>query len=211
MLLSLYRQASERWTTRISGSFGGDSRHHVRDWIPRLFFYDSRNTGVRIRSAQIAIDRWQLVIRIRNGTHWSIQRIAIKISSYAVENPSLSELPWCREALTSQSFQSRQILYVLFKSTLRTDGGNSLPGRIPIGNVYSIVVFGLDYENIEYGYRMDGPFPRKAWFDSSKILLDPYAKGNWRSGYLGSNARLEWYLPLPVLLSTTLTGKMTVL
>ncbi len=47
-----------------------------------------------------------------------------------------------------------------------------------IGNVFSMIVFDLDYENIEYGYRMDGPFdPREGhWFDKSKILSDPYAK-----------------------------------
>ncbi len=52
------------------------------------------------------------------------------------------------------------------------------PDEFRIGNVYSMVVFGLDYENIEYGYRMDGPFdPREGhWFDKSKILSDPYAK-----------------------------------
>ena len=41
-----------------------------------------------------------------------------------------------------------------------------------------MVVFGLDYENIEYGYRMDGPFnPRTGdRLISTKILSDPYAK-----------------------------------
>jgi isoamylase len=52
------------------------------------------------------------------------------------------------------------------------------PDEFRIGNVYSMVVFDLDYENIEYGYRMDGPnnFQQGHWFDKSKILLDPYAK-----------------------------------
>ena len=47
-----------------------------------------------------------------------------------------------------------------------------------LGNVFSMMVFDLDYENIEYGYRMDGPFcPEEGHrFDKSKILLDPYAK-----------------------------------
>ena len=47
-----------------------------------------------------------------------------------------------------------------------------------LGNVFSMMVFDLDYENIEYGYRMDGPFdPAEGHrFDKSKILLDPYAK-----------------------------------
>jgi len=41
-----------------------------------------------------------------------------------------------------------------------------------------MVVFGLDYENIEYGYRMDGPFDPEIGhrFDKTKVLLDPYAK-----------------------------------
>jgi isoamylase len=52
------------------------------------------------------------------------------------------------------------------------------PDAFRIGNVFSMVVFDLDFENIEYGYRMDGPFaPREGHrFEPAKILLDPYAK-----------------------------------
>ena len=52
------------------------------------------------------------------------------------------------------------------------------PEEYRIGDVWSMVVFDLDYENIEYGYRMDGPFnPRTGdRFDKTKILSDPYAK-----------------------------------
>ena len=52
------------------------------------------------------------------------------------------------------------------------------PKEFRIGNVFCMVVFGLDYENVEYGYRMDGPFniQQGHWFDKTKILLDPYAK-----------------------------------
>ncbi|MCC5636639.1 glycogen debranching protein GlgX [Nostoc sp. CHAB 5844] len=52
------------------------------------------------------------------------------------------------------------------------------PEEFRIGYVYSMVVFDLDYENIEYGYRMDGLFnPQEGhWFDKNKILIDPYAK-----------------------------------
>ena len=41
-----------------------------------------------------------------------------------------------------------------------------------------MIVFDLDYENVEYGYRMDGPWDPQAGlrFDNSKILSDPYAK-----------------------------------
>ncbi len=47
-----------------------------------------------------------------------------------------------------------------------------------IGNVYSMTVFDLNAEEIEYGYRMDGPFDVVSGqrFNRSKILLDPYAR-----------------------------------
>ncbi len=52
------------------------------------------------------------------------------------------------------------------------------PDEFRIGNVWSMIVFDLDYEDTEYGYRMDGPnnFEEGHHFDYSKILLDPYAK-----------------------------------
>ncbi|MBF0606885.1 MAG: glycogen debranching protein GlgX [Candidatus Magnetobacterium sp. LHC-1] len=53
-----------------------------------------------------------------------------------------------------------------------------IPEEFRIGNVYCIVVFDLDYERLQYGYRMDGPYDEKAGhrFDKSKVLCDPYAK-----------------------------------
>ncbi len=52
------------------------------------------------------------------------------------------------------------------------------PPEFKIGNVFSMIVFDLDYENIEYGYRMDGAYNVKEghWFNKDKVLLDPYAK-----------------------------------
>jgi isoamylase len=52
------------------------------------------------------------------------------------------------------------------------------PDSFRIGNTWCMVVFDLDYERTEYGYRMDGPWEPAAGqrFDRSKILLDPYAK-----------------------------------
>jgi isoamylase len=52
------------------------------------------------------------------------------------------------------------------------------PDEFRIGNVFCMTVFDLEIENLEYGYRMDGPFNPKEghWFDPSKILMDPYAK-----------------------------------
>ncbi|MDZ4769609.1 MAG: glycogen debranching protein GlgX [Chloroflexota bacterium] len=47
-----------------------------------------------------------------------------------------------------------------------------------IGDVFAMTVFGLNWEEIEYGYRMDGPFdPEQGHrFDKTKILMDPYAR-----------------------------------
>lgn len=52
------------------------------------------------------------------------------------------------------------------------------PEEFRIGNTYSMIVFDLDFESLEYGYRMDGPFNPEAGhrFDKTKILSDPYAK-----------------------------------
>jgi len=53
-----------------------------------------------------------------------------------------------------------------------------IPDECRIGCVYSIMVFDLDWENTEYGYRFDGPYDLKNGycFDKTKIVLDPYAK-----------------------------------
>jgi isoamylase len=52
------------------------------------------------------------------------------------------------------------------------------PDEFRIGNVWTMVVFNLNIELLEYGYRMDGPFdPADGQrFDKSKVLLDPYAR-----------------------------------
>ena len=47
-----------------------------------------------------------------------------------------------------------------------------------IGNVYAMMVYGLNIEAVEYGYRFEGPFdPDKGQrFDRNRVLLDPYAR-----------------------------------
>jgi isoamylase len=52
------------------------------------------------------------------------------------------------------------------------------PDAFRIGSVFAMVVFDLNVEEIEYGFRMDGPYkPIEGHrFDRHKILLDPYAK-----------------------------------
>lgn len=52
------------------------------------------------------------------------------------------------------------------------------PKHYKIGNVYSMIVFGLDIGEFEYAYRLDGPWvPEKGLlFDKNHTLLDMYAK-----------------------------------
>lgn len=52
------------------------------------------------------------------------------------------------------------------------------PDNYRIGHVFSMIVFGLDVEEFEYAFRLDGPYaPEKGLlFDKNHILIDPYAK-----------------------------------
>ena len=52
------------------------------------------------------------------------------------------------------------------------------PESFRIGNVYSMLVYGLNIETVEYGYRFSGPWQpdQGLRFDDSGIVLDPYAK-----------------------------------
>lgn len=52
------------------------------------------------------------------------------------------------------------------------------PEAYKIGDVYSMIVLGLDIKDLEYAYRIDGPYcPEKGLlFDKKNILLDPYAR-----------------------------------
>ncbi len=52
------------------------------------------------------------------------------------------------------------------------------PESFRIGNVYTMLVFGLNIDTVEYGYRFSGPWQPKEGhrFDPSRVVLDPYAK-----------------------------------
>ena len=52
------------------------------------------------------------------------------------------------------------------------------PDAFRIGNVYSMMVYGLNIESVEYGYRFDGPYDPKNGlrFDKTRVLLDPCAR-----------------------------------
>lgn len=61
------------------------------------------------------------------------------------------------------------------------------PEECKIGDVFSMLVFGLNIEEFEYAYRMDGPYDKKKGllFDKNNILLDPYAKAVTRQSVWG--------------------------
>lgn len=52
------------------------------------------------------------------------------------------------------------------------------PESYRIGNTYSMLVFGLDIEEFEYAFEIDGPYDeaKGLLFNKNNILLDPYAK-----------------------------------
>ncbi|MDZ4798633.1 MAG: glycogen debranching protein GlgX [Bryobacteraceae bacterium] len=52
------------------------------------------------------------------------------------------------------------------------------PQEFRIGDVYSMIVFDLETEELEYGYRFDGPWNPASGlrFDRNKVVCDPYAK-----------------------------------
>jgi glycogen operon protein len=71
------------------------------------------------------------------------------------------------------------------------------PDSFRIGHVWCMVVFELDAESIEYGYRMDGPFDPQAGlrFDRDVVLLDPCAKAISGRDVWGKEP--DWSRPFP--------------
>jgi len=62
------------------------------------------------------------------------------------------------------------------------------PENYRIGMVYSMMVFGLNIEEFEYAYRVDGPFnaEKGLLFNKEHILIDPYAKAITNQSEWGS-------------------------
>ena len=82
-------------------------------------------------------------------------------------------------SFTIQSHEATSCELLLFHRMEDTPyAALKFPDNYKIGFVYSMIVFGLDVEEFEYAYRLDGPYDEQAGlrFDKSKILLDPYAK-----------------------------------
>lgn len=67
------------------------------------------------------------------------------------------------------------------------------PEHYKIGNVYSMIVFGLDITEFEYAYRVDGPWePEKGLlFNKENTLLDIYAKAVTGQSVWGEKKRTD--------------------
>lgn len=65
------------------------------------------------------------------------------------------------------------------------------PEECKIGDVFSMLVFGLNIEEFEYAYRVDGPYNKRKGllFDKNNILLDPYAKAVTRQSVWGKEEK----------------------
>ncbi len=77
------------------------------------------------------------------------------------------------------SYHATSCTLVLFKKGQRLPMAEiPIPPEFRLGSVFAITVLGLDPDEIEYGFRMDGPKNRKKgyYFASDAILLDPYAR-----------------------------------
>src|SRR4051794_12561179 len=77
------------------------------------------------------------------------------------------------------SYHATSCTLVLFeKGSVKPLVEIPIPEKFRIGSVYPIIVLGIDPDEIEYGYRMDGPQePKKGhYFNPDALLLDPYAR-----------------------------------
>jgi len=77
------------------------------------------------------------------------------------------------------SSRASAMTLVLFKRGMPTPLAElPIPEAYRVGAVWAMTVFGLDYEDLEYGYRVTGPY----WpgpgdrFDRGRVVSDPYAR-----------------------------------
>ena len=73
------------------------------------------------------------------------------------------------------------------------------PPEFRIGDVFAMTVFDLDPDDLEYGFRMDGPYVPEAGhrFDKAKFLLDPMARAVSGRDVWGGPAGPIAPVPLP--------------
>jgi glycogen operon protein len=85
----------------------------------------------------------------------------------------------CGVNFTVQSLQAASCELLLFRGKEKKPFAVlPFPEHYRVGNVYSMIVFGLNISEFEYAYRLDGPYDpgRGLLFDKNNLLLDPYAR-----------------------------------
>lgn len=85
----------------------------------------------------------------------------------------------CGVNFTVQSYGATSCELLLFKRQENEPYAViHFPEHYKVGKVYSMIVFGLHIEELEYAYRLDGPYDIKKGllFDKNNYLLDIYAK-----------------------------------
>ena len=82
-------------------------------------------------------------------------------------------------SFTIHSFGATSCTLLLFKPQEKEPYAKlEFPKAYRIGNTYSMLVFGLNIEEFEYAFQLDGPYDKEAGllFDKNNVLLDPYAR-----------------------------------
>lgn len=104
-----------------------------------------------------------------NGISYRCGRVR-PFGAYFVGNGGINFSVYSREATACE-------LVLFHKGEEEPFARIPFPEEFRIGSCFSMIVYGLNYENLEYGYVMDGPYaPEKGQrFDKNRILLDPYA------------------------------------
>lgn len=90
-------------------------------------------------------------------------------------------------SFTIHSFGATSCTLLLFRPQKKEPYASlKFPESYHIGNTYSMLVFGLNIEEFEYAFQMDGPYDKEKGllFNKENILLDPYARAvtgqrNW--------------------------------
>ena len=90
-------------------------------------------------------------------------------------------------SFTIHSFGATECTLLLFRPKEQEPYAKlTFPESYHIGNTYSMLVFGLNIEEFEYAFQLDGPYDRKKGllFRKENVLLDPYARAvtgqrNW--------------------------------
>lgn len=90
-------------------------------------------------------------------------------------------------SFTIHSFGATSCTLLLFRPQKQEPYAKlEFPESYHIGNTYSMLVFGIDIEEFEYAFQLDGPYNKEKGllFDKNHVLLDPYARAvtgqrNW--------------------------------